>query len=149
MIPTNDRRSREPHVVILVAAILLCVTGLVVAGLLALADHLAPQVGDIIAFPPSNRPSISTASITVSPAVPRSHATCVLDVPVMQRFGGSLVIEATQSKPARNFLVHWAGLLTSHGRDSCGDSADLLLDSAQMAELIFAAGGTGAKTARE
>jgi hypothetical protein len=149
MIPTNDRKSREPHVVMMVMAIIALAAGLMTVGLLALAEHFEPQVGDIIAFPASARPSVSTASMTVSPAASASQSTCVLDVEVIHRLGGSLVIEAVHARPDHHFQVHWAGVRTSHDRDSCGDSADLLLNRSQVAALIFAAGGKGAKTAQQ
>jgi hypothetical protein len=90
--------------------------------------------------------SMST-SIIVTPEDTAGRKTCVLDMRVMQR-SGSLVIEATQSKPDRLFKVHWAGMRTSHGQNDCGSSADLLLDRVQVAALIFAAGGKGVKSAQ-
>jgi hypothetical protein len=68
-------------------------------------------------------------------------------VPVMQRSGGSLMIEAMQLKPDRRFKVHWAGKRTSDGQQDCGGSADLLLNHYQITTLVFAAGGTGVKVA--
>jgi hypothetical protein len=61
----------------------------------------------------------------------------------MQRFGGSLLIEAVQIKPDHRFQVHWAGVRTSNSPEDCGSSADLLLDNAQVAALIFVVGGRG------
>jgi hypothetical protein len=69
----------------------------------------------------------------------------VLDVHVVQKSGGSLVVEATRFEPNRGFQVHWAGVRPSDGREDCGGSVDLLLNGAQMGALIFAAGGTGVK----
>ena len=69
----------------------------------------------------------------------------MLDVHVMQKSGGSLVVEATRFEPERGFQVHWAGMRTSDGLEDCGGSVDLDMNSAQMGALIFAAGGTGVK----
>jgi hypothetical protein len=63
----------------------------------------------------------------------------------MQRLGGSLLIEAVQIEPDRRFQVHWSGVRTSNSSEDCGSSADLLLNNAQVAALIFAAGGRGVK----
>lgn len=145
MVPTGDRKSGEPYTsaTILVAVVIAGI--LLTAGLQRLANDLGPQTGDIISFPATQLPSVSTASITVSPAGAAGSAPCVLDVHVMQKSGGSLVIEATQVEPGRGFQVHWAGVRTSDGREDCGGSVDLLLNSAQIAALVFAAGGTGVK----
>jgi hypothetical protein len=131
---------------LLAVAALALTAALVVVGLLELADAFGPQMGDVVSFPASSAPSFSTASITVNPTRPSSYATCVLDIQVMHRFGGSFVIEA---KPGGDFQVHWAGLRTSYGRENCGGSADLLLNRAQVAALIFAAGGKGVKAAAD
>jgi hypothetical protein len=149
MTPANDRKPGELHAALLAVAFVIVTGMLLLVGLLRLDDSLGPQIGDIVSFPPSQLQSVSTASMTVSPATPYAHATCVLDVPVMQRFGGSLVIEATHSKPDRQFQAHWAGSRTSDGQEDCGGSADLVLNPVQIAALIFAAGGTGVKPVRE
>ena len=91
-------------------------------------------------------PSVSTASFVASRAIAPDSMACILDVQTMQKSGGSLVVESTQSVPSRIFQVHWAGARTSNNRDDCGGSADLLLNSYQISALIFAAGGTGVKT---
>jgi hypothetical protein len=143
--PTNDRKSGELYpafiaiVVVITAGILLTVV------LLQLADRLGPQTGDIIAFPATRVPSVSTASFTASRLIADGDMPCILDVQTMQRSGGSLVVESTRFEPKRIFQVHWAGAQTSNGRDDCGGSADLLLNTGQVSVLISAAGGTGVK----
>jgi hypothetical protein len=145
MTPTDDRKSREVYAALMVMVFVIVIAMLLMVGLFRLADNLGPQIGDIVSFPPSRIPSFGTASVAVSHVTPSFNRSCILDVHVMQRFGGSLVIEATQRKPDRNFLVHWAGGRTSDGLDDCGSSADLLLNRVQITALIFAAGGTGLK----
>jgi len=155
MAQINNYKSSEARIAIRALAFLGIVATLLIIGLLRLADYLEPRLGDIITFPASRVPSISTASMTVNPTSDASRGSCVLDMQVMQRSGGSLVIEATRLVEATRrmsghaFQVHWAGLRTSRGQEDCGSSADFLLDSNQIAMLIFAAGGTGAKAARQ
>jgi hypothetical protein len=121
----------------------------IVVGLVHLADRLGPQLGDIVAFLPRRLPSVSTASITVSPTNAPARKTCVLDVQAIQKSGGSLVIEATHPNPDDTFVVHWAGLRTSDSQQDCGSSADFVLNRVQVAALIFAAGGKGVKAAQD
>jgi hypothetical protein len=143
--PINDRKPGEPYAMVTILAAVIIAGILLTAGLVRLADNLGPQTGDIISFPVTRIPSISTASITVNPAGASGSRPCILDVAVMQRFGGSLVVEATRFAPDRGFQVHWAGVQTSDGPEDCGGSVDLLLNSFQIAALVFAAGGTGVK----
>jgi hypothetical protein len=145
VIPTNDRRSGEPYAAAAIMAAVIIAGILLTTGLRRLADDWGPQTGDIISFPATKMPSISTASITVNPAGASISRPCVLDVHVMQKFGGSLVVEVTRFEPERGFQVHWAGVRTGDGLEDCGGSVDLDLNSAQMGALIFAAGGTGVK----
>ena len=50
-----------------------------------------------------------TASFVASRAIAPDSMACILDVQTMQKSGGSLVVESTQSVPSRIFQVHWAG----------------------------------------
>jgi hypothetical protein len=143
--PTNDRESGELYTAATILVAVIIVGILLVAGLRRLADDFGPQIGDIIAFPATEIPSISTASIAVNPAGAFGGRPCTLDVDVMQKSGGSLVIEATRFTPDRGFQVHWAGVRTSDSREDCGGSVDLLLNGAQISALVFAAGGSGVK----
>lgn len=145
MTPTNGRKSGEPYAAATILAAIIITGVLLTAGFQRLADNLGPRTGDIISFPATRKPSISTALITVSPVGASSSTACILDLPVMQQSGGSLVIEATRFSPDRSFQVHWAGVRTSGGREDCGSSVDLLLNSDQIAAVLFAAGGTGVK----
>jgi hypothetical protein len=142
---TNDRKSSEPYIAVTILVAVLIAGILLTAGLQRLADSMAPQIGDIISFPATQTPSINPESITVKPAGAAGSGPCVLDVHVMEKYGGSLVVEAKWFEPDRGFQVHWAGVRTSDGREDCGGSVDLLLNSAQFGALVFAAGGTGVK----
>jgi hypothetical protein len=139
--PTNDRKSGESYAATAILVAVVIAGLLLTVGFRLLADDWGPQTGDIIAFPATQAPS-SNATITVNSARASGSTACVLDFHVMQKSGGSLVVEATRLESGRGFLVHWAGRRTS---DDCGGSLDLLLNSAQIGALIFAAGGTGAK----
>ena len=143
--PTNDRKSEELYTALVVTVIAITAGILLMSGMLWLVDSLGPQTGDIIAFPATRIPSVSTASFTASRAIAPDGMSCILDVQTIQKFGGSLVVESRQFEPSRIYQVHWAGTRTSGGRDDCGSSADLLLNSNQISVLIFAAGGTGVK----
>jgi hypothetical protein len=143
--PTDDRKSADRHFEFIVVAIIATAGILLIASLLRAADRGAAQTGDIIAFPATQVPSVGTAAFAARRAIVAGSMSCVLDVQTMQRSGGSLVVENSQFEPGRMFRVHWAGGRTSRGRDDCGSSADLLLNSNQIAALIFAAGGTGVK----
>ena len=147
VIPTNDRKSGEPRaaatfmVAVIIAGILLT------AELQRLADDWGPQTGDIVSLPATQMPSISTTSITVNPAGAARGGPCVLDLHIMQKSGGSFVVEATHSNRSRlsgslgrHADKRWPGRLWG--------LADLLLNVAQMNAIIFAAGGTGGQSPR-
>lgn len=148
MTPTNRHKSSETSAAFLGMATLGLAAIVTIVGLKGLADSLGPQLGDIVSFLPSDTSTSMSSSITVSPVNTSARNPCVLDMQVIQKSGGSLVIEATRSKPDRLFKVHWAGVRTSHGQCDCGNSADLLLNSVQITALIFAAGGKGVKSAQ-
>ena len=145
MAPTNYRKSNEQRTELMVIAIVITAGILLMTGLFRLADRIAPQPGDIIAFPATRVPSVSTATFTARRAIAPDSLSCTLDVQSIQRSGGSLVVETSQFMPSRIFRVHWSGVRTSSDSDDCGRSADLLLNSNQIGVLIFAAGGTGVK----
>lgn len=147
MTPTNGRKSGEPIGAVPSVAVVILAAILLTIGFHRLADSLEPQPGDIISFPGTRIPSIRTVLITVSRLGEPGGRMCVLDLPVMQKSGGSLIVEAARSKPDRSFQVHWTGVRTSNGQGDCGGSVDLLLNSAQMSALAFASGGMGVKAA--
>jgi hypothetical protein len=140
---TNDWKSGEWFTAITALSAVITLGIVVTGSLMRLIDSLGPQTGDIIAFPATRSPSVSTESFAVRRA---GGTSCLLDLQTIQKSGGSLLVESTRSEPDRTFQVHWAGMQTSSDRDDCGDSADLLLNSYQISALVSAAGGTGVKT---
>ena len=142
MAVTKDRKFREWYTAIIALSAGITLSIVVMASLLRLIDSLGPQTGDIIAFPATRLLSVSTVSFTARRV---GGTACLLDVPTIQKSGGSLVVESTRSEPNRTFQVHWAGTRTSSDREDCGDSADFLLNSYQITALVSAAGGMGPK----
>jgi hypothetical protein len=71
------------------------------------------------------------------------RASCVLDVAIIQRDGGSLVVEQRGSGPDRFYHAHWAGPRTSEDTSNCGTGADLVLSQSGINMLATAAGGFG------
>jgi hypothetical protein len=70
--------------------------------------------------------------------------SCVLDLAMIQKAGGSLVVEQRGSTgPDRSYRLHWAGPRTSVDREDCGTEADLVLSQMDLNALASAAGGFG------
>ena len=105
------------------------------------AAELGPQVGDMVTFEPGRHiPHDTLPQVT---AGRNGQPDCVLDLGVIRRFGGSLVIETRTPRPDRAYRVHWAGLRSSDGTGNCGGSAELMLSDDKLEELAIAAGGYG------
>jgi hypothetical protein len=68
---------------------------------------------------------------------------CVLDLSVLRRSGGNLVVETEIGGNARNFGVHWAGGCTSDNTANCGGNVDLIIDRRDLDILALSAGGYG------
>jgi hypothetical protein len=66
--------------------------------------------------------------------------SCVLDVGMMQKSGGSLVIEERGAISANSYRVHWAGARTSEDATNCGTEADLVLSKSDLSLLFTATG---------
>lgn len=101
----------------------------------------APVVGHIIAFD-------ATRSDEAEPGrrleVQRADGTgCVLDLNMVRRFGGSLVVETLAADSADGFRVHWAGKLTSDGAGDCGRDTNLIVGRRTLDLLASSAGGYG------
>jgi hypothetical protein len=140
MAADHHKSSQLPRTLLVVAAVLLtAVSGM--AGIVQKAAELGPQVGDLVAFDPAHPASFeSEARLTADR--PR-QASCVLDVAMLQRTGGSLVVEQRGLGPDRSYRAHWAGLRTSADADDCGTDADLTLSRIDIDTLAAAAGGFG------
>jgi hypothetical protein len=111
----------------------------IIATLLPNLTRAAPKVGDIVVFSPADDRGASDAARI---AVRRLGLPgCVLDLDAIRRTGGSLVVEARLTRPEPAFRLHWAGQRTSVAGDDCGNSADMIIEEADMTNLAFAAGG--------
>jgi hypothetical protein len=100
----------------------------------------APQVGHIVTFDPSS-------GIAEGPRIEvrrQDESTCVLDLGVMHRFGGSLVVETRVVDTPADFRVHWAGRLTSNDSTDCGSDAIIMVARRELDLLASSAGGYGA-----
>ena len=134
----RHRASHQLYTVLFGTVAAALVVILIIKVSLRLADVLRPQEGDVIAFAPANVDVMTRAQI-VATRVGQSPATfCMLDPRVMQRFGGSLVIEAVEGGGGRRYRVHWAGGRTSVSGADCGGSANLLLTPDDIAILLLA-----------
>jgi hypothetical protein len=100
----------------------------------------APQVGHIIAFEPK-QDAQTTIGIRLSAHRP-GQSDCVLDLEVMHRTGGSLVVESQAS--GGGYHLHWAGARTSGDAAECGTDADLVVRRRVLDVLATYAGGYGA-----
>ena len=112
-----------------------------VVNLMSAAAMANAKVGDIIAFEPSHdMPSdVETRIVVHRP----DQFGCVLDLNTIRLAGGSLVIEAQLSSEGNSFRLHWAGERTASDGGDCGQSADLIVDHADLDNLVLAAGGFG------
>jgi hypothetical protein len=143
MAPHDPKYRQVPQIVMLVAvAMLAAASG--VASLARQVAELGPQVGDMVAFNPA-RPSPFDGTTHLT-AVRPNRETCVLDMAVLQRSGGSLVVEERGAGPNRFYRLHWAGPRTSDDATNCGSDADLRLSQTDMNTIAMAASGFGADT---
>ena len=141
MAPTNKEDLSEVYTLLIGLSLLCLIVALMIAGLLRLADAMAPQVGDIVSFKHvESIGSVAQAHFIARRVGSGSAAHCTLDEGIMRALGGSIVIEARQEWPQRTYRVHWAGTHTSNGEADCGTSADLVLDRVEMVALMYAAG---------
>jgi hypothetical protein len=109
---------------------------------------IEPRIGDIVVFVGKQQlvgaPQADIrAFVAERHESPNRQRTCILHPQAMVADGGSLVIEAMDPDGTLPYRVHWAGGPTAFGRSNCGDDADLLLSSTDIAALAIAAGGFG------
>jgi hypothetical protein len=130
------------------ASLLLAFAGAVSVIAAGLAGHAVasyviggPRVGHIIAFAPS--PPVRADDRVRLPVLRVGSNTCVLDLSVIRRFGGSLVLERLIAGEVAGYQVHWAGERTSNDTDDCGADAILVLRRQDLDGLAVAAGGYG------
>ncbi len=103
--------------------------------------NINPGVGDIIAFTASSTAPIEDSSRLVVHR-PDQYG-CVIDLNVVHRSGGSLIVESRIGGDASGFRVHWAGARTSADTGNCGTDADLIVDHRDLGMLALSAGGYG------
>ena len=102
--------------------------------------HSAPLVGHIVAFEASAKVGSDAATSMVVHR--RDRSDCVIELNVIRRVGGSLVVE-TQIGGTGMFRVHWAGPRTSNDSADCGSDADLIVGRHDLDILASSAGGYG------
>ena len=133
----NAMRAIRPA---LVAAAFGLTAAVTVNAIVALA-YAAPEVGHIVTFAPSAT-ELSTDSTRLG--VHRlGRADCVLDLGVLRRSGGSLVVDMRLGGDPGSFRVHWAGARTSDDPRNCGGDVDLIVGRRDLDLLALAAGGYG------
>lgn len=101
-------------------------------------SHAAPRVGDMMSFAASQEaPTDPGVRLMVSRP---DRLGCVLDLDVIRRAGGSLVVEGKTVASDSSFLVHWAGERTTADAGDCGSNTDLVVDAGALDTLAMAAG---------
>jgi hypothetical protein len=142
MTPTNDTTARILFPVIAGLGCVLLTMSAVNA--IATMAHLRPHIGDIVSFTASDEQTVEEYTrLTVHRP---DQFGCVLDLSVLHRAGGSLMIESQVAAATSSFRVHWAGERTSADNANCGAQADLILDGQELDILALSAGGYGAGT---
>jgi hypothetical protein len=103
----------------------------------------APRIGHIIAFIPSkdSQPAIGARLVVHR----RDRSDCVLDLDVLRRSGGSLIVES--QVPGAGYSAHWAGARTSNDARDCGADADLVVRRQYLDVLDSFANGPGSSPA--
>jgi len=140
--PAGDRERRQTPQILLLAIVTLLAVVSGVASLARQVAQLGPDVGDIVTFKPDQiSRSDSNARLTADRPL---QTSCVLDVSVMKRSGGSLVVEQRGAVTDQFYHAHWAGPRTTEDATNCGSEADLVLSRADMTALALAAVGPGA-----
>jgi hypothetical protein len=114
------------------------------SGVLGGADFVrvsGPGVGDVVAFDANVG---VPADLPTRLSVARTDGTrCQLDLAVMQRVHGSLVVDAATSDSPHVYRLHWAGAHSSLDSGDCGAAADIVASDSVMATLLVATGGVG------
>jgi hypothetical protein len=140
MPPTNQTLAR--YMVPIIAGLSCTITALSIVNGITEMTEMRPHIGDIVSFTPHPDQSTPDAARLIVHRTNRSG--CILDVTVLHRVGGSLMVERQTDSALGSYNVHWAGERTSNDNGNCGTSADLLLDSQELDTLAFSAGGYGA-----
>jgi hypothetical protein len=119
-----------------------CVLAIAVAANAIVAFARAtPHVGDIVAFTPTDAVLDEESMRLIVHRMGRSD--CVLDLGVVRRAGGSIIVETEPVGQAGGFRVHWAGRRTSNDTGDCGGDAELTVAQRDLDTLALSAGGYG------
>ena len=140
-----SKNPRQPSQILLLASVTVLAAASAVIGLAQQAGEFGPRVGDMVRFDPAQT-SLFDSSARLVAGRPE-QASCVVDVGMVQRSGGSLVVEQRATGGVRVYRAHWAGPRTSEKATDCGPDADLVLSSADMNVLAMAASGSATDTA--
>ncbi len=133
----NTIRMMAPAIIAVACVV---VVALSVNAIVALA-RTVPRVGDIVTFPPSTAVAMDDTTRLV---VRRNDSTdCILDLSILRRSGGSIVVDTRIGGEEGDFRVHWAGPRTSAGGGNCGSDAELIIDHRDLDILALSAGGYG------
>ncbi|WP_428535463.1 hypothetical protein [Rhodopila sp.] len=138
--PRHDQNAIRAMQPALAATGCLLAVAVAVNAVVALACA-APRVGDIVAFVPSA--TMASGDGTRLVAHRSGRADCILDLGVLRRSGGSLVVDTQLFGDAGDFRVHWAGPRTSDDPRNCGGDVDLIVGQRELNILALAAGGWG------
>jgi hypothetical protein len=123
---------------VLLAVSTVLAAGSGVASLARQAAELGPSVGDIIAFDPARQAGFDSAAQLT--AQRPGQAACILDLRLLQRLGGSLVLEGRTAAPDRRYTAHWSGGHTSNFTSTdCGVDTNLTLSRLDVTSLMAAA----------
>jgi hypothetical protein len=136
-----DRKPGQIAQIVLLATAIVGAAATGAAGLVRQVEVLGPRVGDIVTFDP-RRPFPFDSAVRLDVARP-PKTDCVLDLGVMQRSGGSLVVEQRTTVPRRLYRAHWAGARTSMDADDCGTDGDVVLSATDINVLATASNGFG------
>ncbi len=116
-------------------AVVCLLGGITTVAVMNAATHPTAHLGDIVAF---SATGTETVTADVRLLVHRQDRFgCVLDINVLRRSGGSLIVESRVG-PGRHFRVHWAGARTTDDTASCGEQADLIVESDDLDTLARA-----------
>jgi hypothetical protein len=138
---TDNEKSSGPWAALVMASAAAVLSLVGVVDLARYVAELGPQVGDLISFTADRNAGDRVDSRLEFSRVDSS--SCLLDIAMIRREGGSIVIEERQPGPPRVYRVHWSGTRGNPEDGACGVSADLLLKSADLDQLAVAAGGYG------
>jgi hypothetical protein len=140
MLSPRDR-SHSPILLAVGAGLVAMATLSFVLGVADFVRVRGPGVGDVVAFDANFG---VPADLPTRLSVTRADGTqCQLDLEVMQRVHGSLMVDAVTSDSPHVYLLHWAGAHSSLGAGDCGAAADIVASDTVMATQLVATGGVG------